>query len=44
MSEIIQKGAHKKIQPSKYFTGNNRQLVLKLDTLPDNLQSPPILR
>ena len=33
----FKRGVHKKIQSSKYFTGDNRQLVLKLDTFPDDL-------
>ena len=37
------KSGHIKIHPSKSFTGDNRQPVLKVDTLPDDLEFPPIL-
>ena len=40
----LKMGNKNKIQPSKSFVGDNIQLVLKLDTLPDDLKYPPIYR
>ena len=39
----LKTGKNKEIHPSRSFASDKRQLILKLDTLPEDLEYPPIL-